>query len=143
MSVAKVPVIVCVIDDDHIFTYGLKKLLEIKGFYTKTIDFGNGKDAIDYLTNPDYVNNLPDIILCDINMPVMDGWEFIQNFEEIKSQTGKKIALYVISSSADAVDIERAKNNPHITDYLLKPLDENYLTEIFKLLQHTKQAQSA
>ncbi|MEO7211356.1 response regulator [Mucilaginibacter sp.] len=130
MSVERKMVTACIIDDDDIFIYGFKKFMEIRGVSAEILNFSNGKEAIDYLKNPFYANNLPDIIFVDINMPVMDGWEFTQNFEEIKSHMGKKISVYFISSSVDINDISRAKNNPAIEDYILKPISESYVADI-------------
>jgi CheY-like chemotaxis protein len=126
-----------IIDDDEIFTYGFRKLASIKGLFDEIIAFSNGKEAINYLTNPQNIHHLPDVLFVDINMPVMNGWEFNVAFEEIKSQLGKHIILYNISSSVDLEDIKRAKSNPLVTDYLLKPLDEAYLADIYHSLQNT------
>ncbi|MES2279715.1 MAG: response regulator [Bacteroidota bacterium] len=124
------------IDDDEIFTYGFNKLTVIKGLFNQILNFSNGQEAIDYLLNPKNSHNLPDVLFVDINMPVMNGWEFNAAFEEIKSQLGKNITIYNISSSVDLDDIKRAKNCPVVTDYLLKPIDEAYLTDIFNSLQN-------
>ncbi|MFD0765158.1 response regulator [Mucilaginibacter lutimaris] len=124
------------VDDDEIFTYGFKKLTVIKGLFNEILNFSNGQEAIDYLINPKNANRLPDVLFVDINMPVMNGWEFNAAFEEIKSQLGKNITIYNISSSVDLDDIRRAKNSPVVTDYLLKPLDEAYLTDIFNSLKN-------
>ncbi|RFZ85810.1 response regulator [Mucilaginibacter terrenus] len=121
----------CIIDDDEIFVYGFKKLMQIKGIHADTLDFSNGKEAIDYLKDPFNTHTLPDVIFVDINMPVMDGWEFTCNYEEIKARLGKKIPVYAISSSIDIDDIIRAKNNSVIKDYILKPIDEAYMKDIF------------
>ncbi|MET3981104.1 YesN/AraC family two-component response regulator [Mucilaginibacter sp. UYP25] len=129
-------VIAGIVDDDEIFTYGFKKLTVIKGLFDEIMNFSNGKEAIDYLLNPQNRNHLPDVLFVDINMPVMNGWEFNIAFEEIKSQLGKNIAIYNISSSIDLEDIKRAKSTPAVIDYLLKPIDEGYLTEIFLSLQN-------
>ena len=130
MSVERQSVTACIIDDDHIFTYGFKKLIELRGIFAEILDFSNGQEAIDYLKDPVSAANLPDVIFVDINMPVMDGWEFTQNFEKIKSRMGKKISVYAISSSVDINDINRAKNNPVIKDYILKPISESYIADI-------------
>jgi CheY-like chemotaxis protein len=127
----------CIIDDDKIFTYGFKKFMQLKGIFAEILDFSNGSEAIDYLKSPAFAGKLPDIIFVDINMPIMDGWEFTQNFEEIKSHLGKNIALYAISSSIDLNDISRAKNNPAIIDYILKPIDELSMAGIINTYQPT------
>jgi len=125
----------CIIDDDEIFIYGFKKFIEIRGVFAEILDFSNGQQAIDYLLNPFHADNLPDLIFVDINMPVMDGWEFMEAFEEIKSQMGKKISVYAVSSSVDINDINRAKNNPVIEDYILKPISESNVADIINSYQ--------
>ena len=124
-----------IVDDDDIFTYGFKKSAAIKHLFNKVLHFGDGREAIEYLKDPHNINHLPDILFLDINMPVMNGWEFIDAFEEIKSQLGKNIPIYIISSSIDLEDIKRAKNNMLIVDYLLKPIDKLYLKNIYDSLQ--------
>jgi CheY-like chemotaxis protein len=126
-----------IVDDDEIFTYGFKKLTAIKGLFDEILSFSNGKEAIDFLKDPQNAQRLPDVLFVDINMPVMNGWEFNDAFEELKSQLGKNITIYNISSSVDVEDIKRAKNSPLIADYLLKPIDEVYLAEIALSLQKT------
>jgi CheY-like chemotaxis protein len=125
-----------IVDDDEIFTYGFRKLTTIKGLFDEILHFSNGQEAIDFLKDPQNGQHLPDVLFVDINMPVMNGWEFNEAFEEIKSQLGKNIILYNISSSIDLEDIKRAKSNPIIADYLLKPIDEEYLAEISQSLQN-------
>lgn len=136
MNTEKKNVTAGIVDDDEIFTYGFKKLTAIKGLFDEILNFSNGKEAIDFLKDPQNGHRLPDVLFVDINMPVMNGWEFNEAFEEIKSQLGKNITLYNISSSIDLEDIKRAKNNPIIADYLLKPIDERYLAEIARSLQN-------
>lgn len=69
--------------------------------------------------------DIPQIIFLDLNMPVMDGWEFLNEFSKIKNQIRKKIDLYVVSSSIDSRDIERAKSIDIVSDYLTKPIKLN------------------
>ena len=125
----------CIIDNSKIYVYGFKKLLSIKDLSNRVTDFSNGNEAIRHLKDPGNACNLPDIIFLDINMPVMDGWEFLKEFEEIKSQLGKKISVYILSASIDSHDIDRAKNITSISDYIFKPVDVQLLQEIFKDLQ--------
>ncbi|MBW4888729.1 response regulator [Mucilaginibacter sp. HMF5004] len=124
---------VCVIDDDKIYIYGLKKLISIKQLSPNLMEFYNGKEAIDFLTDPENLNSLPDIIFLDINMPVMDGWGFMESFVKIKPQLGKKITIYMVSSSINDDDIERAKSISDITDYVIKPISPDTLVELFRL----------
>ena len=124
---------VCVIDDDKIYIYGLKKLITIKELSPNLMEFYNGKEAIDFLINPENQNQLPDIIFLDINMPVMDGWGFMESFVKIKPQLGKKITIYMVSSSINQDDINRAKGISDVTDYVIKPIPQDTLVELFKV----------
>ncbi|WP_419699423.1 response regulator [Mucilaginibacter sp. NFX135] len=135
MIIAAPSVNTCIIDNNQIYAYGLKKLLSIKDLCKQVTHFNNGSEAIAHLKDPGNTQNLPDIIFLDIIMPIMDGWEFMKEFEEIKSQLGKKISVYILSSSIDLHDIDRAKNIPSISDYIFKPVDVKQLQEIFKNLQ--------
>ncbi|MDN3549520.1 response regulator [Mucilaginibacter aquaedulcis] len=125
----------CIIDNNSTYVYGFKKMISLKNAGQQVTHFNNGVEAIDYLKNPLNAFNLPDIIFLDINMPVMNGWEFMNEFVEIKSQLRKKISIYILSASADINDIERAKNISDISDYILKPVDWCRLEEIFNSLQ--------
>ena len=132
MIIAHPSVNACIIDNNEIYVYGFKKLLSIKDLNIQVTDFSNGNEAITYLRDPNNAADLPDIIFLDIVMPVMDGWEFMKEFEEIKSQLGKKISIYMLSSSIDSHDIDRAKNIASISDYIYKPVDIQQLQKIFK-----------
>jgi CheY-like chemotaxis protein len=125
----------CIIDNNSTYVYGFKKMISLKNAGQQVTHFNNGVEAIDYLKNPLNAFNLPDIIFLDINMPVMNGWEFMNEFVEIKSQLRKKISIYILSASADINDIERAKNISDISDYILKPVDWCRLEGIFNSLQ--------
>jgi CheY-like chemotaxis protein len=119
-----------IVDDDSIYVYGLTKLIGIKELNTRLSHFANGEEAIFALKQANKDQNLPDVILLDINMPVMDGWEFLKEFAKIKPQSGKKIAVYMVSSSVDLNDIHRAKSISEVSDYLFKPVRINQLKEV-------------
>ncbi|HET8855533.1 MAG TPA: response regulator [Salinimicrobium sp.] len=124
----------CIIDDDKIYVNLVKKIIEIKKLSKNLLIFKNGKEALDHF-QPIIENmteaNLPDIIFLDLNMPVMDGWEFLGEFIKIKNNFNKKIVLYVVSSSIDPRDLERARSFQLVTDYLIKPIGLKQFEEIF------------
>jgi CheY-like chemotaxis protein len=122
-----------VVDDDKIYVYGLKKLINIKQLCSNLVEFENGKDAIDFLSDPKNAEQLPDVIFLDIDMPVMDGWDFMENYTRIKPRLGKKITVYMVSSSINEDDINRAKNISDVTDYVIKPVSHDKLLELFKV----------
>ncbi|MGA8853768.1 MAG: response regulator [Christiangramia sp.] len=126
----------CIIDDDKIYVNLVKKIIEIKKLSENLLIYKNGKEALDYfkeiMENATDENKLPDIIFLDLNMPVMDGWEFLNEFIKIKNNLNKKITLYVVSSSIDPRDLERARSINLVTDYLIKPIELKKFEKIFE-----------
>ncbi len=123
--------ILCIVDDDDIYKYSIKRTLKNKELTKKILTFSNGEEAIDFMIkNLNENENLPDIIFLDINMPIMDGFQFMEEYVKIKPRVGKEILIYMVSSSIDTYDIKRAKSISEVSDYLMKPISPNELTEL-------------
>jgi CheY-like chemotaxis protein len=123
------------IDDDDIFVYLTRRTIE----QTKLIElirvFGNGLDALDFLKeNINNVDALPEIILLDLSMPIMDGWQFLEEFTLLNPSIGKKITIYICSSSISPDDINRAKSINEVSDYIIKPITMDRLIDLIKEL---------
>jgi CheY-like chemotaxis protein len=121
-----------VIDDDFIFQTIAKKIIQKTGVFTEPSAFTNGKEAIDALKKA-LENNaieLPNIILLDINMPVMDGWEFMEEFIRLKHNLKDTINIYIVSSSIAVEDREKAASYTDIMGYLAKPVTVSDLLAI-------------
>jgi CheY-like chemotaxis protein len=124
--------IIWVIDDDFIYQTIIRKLIQKSGVFSAHSSFINGKEAIITLNNTLGENDfLPDIILLDINMPVMDGWEFMEEIKMIKSKISKKIIIYIVSSSIALEDKNKAKTFTDIIGYIPKPISVADLLSIF------------
>jgi CheY-like chemotaxis protein len=126
---------VCIIDDDPIFVYGTKVLLNYNGRFCSTvIVHEDGKEALDSLTSMvKSGDKLPDVIFLDLNMPIMDGWEFLDEF--IKLPMENKPRVYIVSSSIDNQDIEKAKGYDIVKDFIVKPLSDAILADLFKIIE--------
>lgn len=119
---------VMIIDDDEIHNYLFSKRLTNVGFTDNVIEFTKASDALTYLKNNIRTKeNLPDVIFLDLQMPVFDGWDFINVYEELKEKTDKEILLFTLSSSVNPKDLTKAKNNQHVVEYIQKPLMEDEL----------------
>ncbi|MCX6206140.1 MAG: response regulator [Bacteroidetes bacterium] len=122
---------ICLIDDDEIYIFLMKKSFVAMGVNNEVLSFLNGADAMEELIklkNNDEI--LPSIILLDINMPIMDGWEFLKEFRKLHSNISQKIKVYIVSSSIANEDIEKSKTFPEIVDYLTKPVELDTLVSI-------------
>lgn len=121
----------CLIDDDFIHQFGMKRMIQRYQTSVGVIEFSNGLDAINFFKSPHENDEIPEVVFLDINMPVMNGWEFMEEFVKIRNNIQKKIDVYILSSSTDTMDIQKAKSNPEITDYIVKPLRPDMLKKIF------------
>lgn len=123
--------IIWVVDDDVIYQTIINKLIQKSGVFFINSSFMNGKEAITSLHKIVEDNdNLPDIILLDINMPVMDGWEFMEELKNLKSKIKNQIKIYIVSSSIAIEDKDKSKTFDCIVGYITKPITINDLLAI-------------
>jgi two-component system chemotaxis response regulator CheY len=123
---------VFVVDDDKIYHFILKNLLSKNAIAISPCFCENGFDALEKLKEKITTNNLPDVIMLDINMPVMDGWQFLEEFKKLKADFNLQTPIYLVTSSNDALDINRAKAYENeIVDYFIKPINEEDICKIF------------
>ncbi|RDI57565.1 response regulator [Flavobacterium glaciei] len=122
-----------IIDDDKL-TVKLMTILIAKSEFCEEIQsFNNAQLAIDKLKE-NWNNSaiLPDAILLDLNMPVMDGWQFLDEFIQLPKQ--KEISIFIMTSSIDPADIEMAKTYQVVKHYIMKPITANKLDMLCKLI---------
>ncbi|MCO6148479.1 two-component system response regulator [Flavobacterium sp. NRK1] len=123
-----------VIDDDKIYHFLLKNLFKQNGIDVASTFFINGYDAIEHIkSNKDKDSDiLPDLILLDVNMPIMNGWQFLEEFGKLSPGLQKKPTIYMISSSNNEVDINKSKEfEGAVKGYFLKPICKEDLDKIF------------
>ncbi len=124
-----------VIDDDDINIFIIKKIVEKTGFDIEMVSRNNGQQALDYLNETIAQHKaLPSLVLIDINMPVMNGWEFIEAYEELNIE--QKVDMYILSSSVYENDIEKTKGYKTVRGFISKPLSMERLTELIKAIRH-------
>jgi len=127
--------IIALIDDDDIFQLTASRTIKSIQVTDKVLQFLNGDDALTFLkSNANDPAALPDIIFLDINMPLVDGWMFLEDFAVLKSSLNKKeIIIYMISSSIDPRDVNRANHNPEVKEYVIKPVSREKFIELLTL----------
>lgn len=124
-----------IVDDDPITVFGIRKILD-KIVECENIEaFANGKLALEsIIKSPAEDGGVPEIIFLDINMPIMDGWQFLQEF--IKLPISEKVRINIITSSIDSADREtwefyKTKTH-HLVTFVNKPIRSEELIKITK-----------
>ncbi|MES2003674.1 MAG: response regulator [Bacteroidota bacterium] len=126
--------IVCVIDDDNIYQYTARVILESTGLIKEIQSFYDGNEALNFIKKNIHQSreSLPDVIFLDINMPVMNGWEFLDEYNKLSTNLTKPILVYVVSSSVNSTDMQRSRAYETVTDYLVKPVNRNTYQELME-----------
>ena len=129
------PFHILIIDDDEINNFIAAKLIDKIQPKAKVITCVNGLEGINHVKNK--LNNqdeFPDIILLDINMPVMNGWEFLDEYEIFKKEIKKKVSINMLSSSVYNDDILKAKTYKTVNKFISKPLTVEKIKDLYKSL---------
>ena len=112
----------------------LTKLIDIRKLAEEIIVFKNGEEALNHFVSSfkdPQGQPVPQIILLDLNMPIMDGWGFLEELSKHDFPALHNCTLYIVSSSINPVDIERSKHFNLVKDFIVKPIGPNELIEIF------------
>jgi CheY-like chemotaxis protein len=124
---------IMLVDDDDISSFIYRKIIEKAGLTQDHIStFLKGKDALSHLESTiDNVTEFPDLILLDINMPIMDGWGFLDEYaERVWPNLNKRVVVCMLSSSVYQEDINRAFGYAQVSDYVSKPLTSVVLEDL-------------
>ncbi|NDB60814.1 response regulator [bacterium] len=103
-------------------------IIEEMNIAEKIVMVKDGAEALYYLN--DNNNTLPEIIFLDINMPEMNGWEFLEEYRHLDPATKSKIKIVILSTSANPDDITRAEETNDVADFETKPLDKDAIENI-------------
>lgn len=125
------------IDDDEIFVFLTQKTIEKTNFSGEVTVFTNGKKALDQLTMIAGNNEmLPGIIFLDLSMPVMDGWQFLEEFVLLKPKFENAITIYIVSSSVSPHELQKAAGISDVSDFIIKPVSKERFIEIIRNLDN-------
>jgi CheY-like chemotaxis protein len=126
---------VMLVDDSELDNFINEKIIESNHFAKKIYITSSAKSALEFINNliimgEEYAEAYPDVIFIDINMPMMDGFQFIEFFEKNTERYKKKPKLVILTSSVYHEDIQRAKDISHNIVFLNKPLSSELLSSI-------------
>ena len=127
---------VMLVDDNDTDNFIHKRVIELTGFAKNIIVKNSGKSALEYLdTNKNSLELLPDIIFLDINMPIVDGFVFLFEYENFPEDLKNKCKIVILSSSDSKRDIDRIVDNEYVINFITKPLSEDSLEKLKKFLK--------
>lgn len=120
------------IDDDETTNFINELMISEMGITDQILQAQNGKEGLDLLLKQvEEKKCLPEIILLDINMPVMDGFEFLEEYQKLDIPGKSSVVIVMLTTSLHPTDMERTKQ-AGITDYINKPLKENSIRQILE-----------
>ncbi len=125
---------VMLIDDNEIDNFINQKMIEGCDFSNRIYVHTSSKSALEFLTNltaKDIPKELiPTVIFLDINMPIMDGFQFIEEFEKFHEDMKKYIRIIILTSSMDPIDLEKSRKYGLVQKFINKPLSMDSLDSI-------------
>jgi CheY-like chemotaxis protein len=127
---------ILLVDDDEPTNFINRMIIEEAGCTIHIQIAESGRDALDYLSHcgkfadtPER-NPCPDLILLDVNMPAMDGWEFLTQYKELSQAQKAEIVVVMLTTSLNPDDVARAESIPEISGFRNKPLTTGMLRKI-------------
>lgn len=120
------------IDDDSVNNMICKLTIEMVSNKSEVVTFTNPSQGFDFIVNEygSKAEQRPTVLLLDINMPVMSGWEFLERFDNMKDDVKKLFRIYILSSSVDPRDKQRSYANKNVKGFLVKPLVKDNVVDI-------------
>ena len=127
---------VMLVDDNDTDNFIHKRVIELTKFSKNIIVKNSGKSALEYLdSNKNNIELLPDIIFLDINMPIVDGFVFLFEYENFPEDLKNKCKIVILSSSDSKRDIDRIVDNEYVINFITKPLSDDSLEKLKKFLK--------
>ena len=134
---------ILLIDDDPIGIYLSERLLKHEGFFDMFTTFRSPVEGLAFLQRQIPAGLLPQVILLDLNMPLIAGWGLLDKLKPHQAQLQGQCVIYLLSSSLDPSDIARAKEHPLVTQLIHKPLNGSKIHEIHEQVQTMTSSQKS
>ncbi|MEN7549659.1 response regulator [Rapidithrix thailandica] len=122
-----------VVDDNEVVHFIIDEIVKKYQLAKRLLPFLDGESAIEFFkTACEEQEALPDLLLLDINLPGLDGWDFLEEFAKIQSNLKKELTIYMLSSSINEQDMEKAAYNPFVSGYVTKPVTAEKLKNLLE-----------
>ncbi len=122
---------ILLVEDDPITVMVCDRIIKMSGFSNEVLTKANGQEALDHLKELiSSHSKLPDIIFLDINMPVMNGWDFLEEFEQVKQGLPHFPRIFILSSTVDPEDYKKAGEFSTVEGFISKPLTKEHLLDV-------------
>ena len=119
---------ILLVDDDEEDNYFHSIVINKLNIVNQIDVANNGLEALSYLK--DGKNSLPDVIFLDLNMPKMNGWEFLEEYKVLSPEQKAKVLIVILTTSANPDDIRRAKEMEEVSGFSTKPLSAEFLDKL-------------
>lgn len=126
---------IMVVDDNPIDRYIAEKTIRKYHFAENILQMPSAVEALTYLSEGETNNVIPEIILLDINMPEINGFEFLDKYAQLPESIRRNITVFMLSTSLNEDDINTAEQNPFVEKFLNKPLNEETLHTIKQIIK--------
>lgn len=123
-----------IIDDSKLDCFIAEKIIRNTGRGEDIRSFTMAKEALEHISKSLVAEGRKTIVIVDIQMPLMNGFEFVEAFEQLPEATRKDYVIYMLSSSINENDLNRVQSYPSIKQFLNKPLTSNMLSTLLEML---------
>lgn len=123
--------LIAVVQDDSMYRTIMQRLLQNSELFFDVLTFDNGLTILSYLKETNRVEKIPDIILLDVNMPIMDGWTFLEQYQSLASTLSKHSHIFTHTASINEEDMQRASQHSCVVGNIPAPLRLKVIQEQF------------
>lgn len=123
-----------VIDDDNVNNMVCNAAIKTATGGTLPVCFNNPVEGLNYMEH-EYLSKtqgVPTILFLNLNMPQMNGWEWLYRFEQLPQTIKQHVNIYILSSSVNPEDFKKANDNIYVNGYIFKPLNKEKVLDILE-----------
>jgi CheY-like chemotaxis protein len=126
---------IMIVDDDEIYHLLFSEIIVLADVANKISPFLTVEESLNYLNTTD---DLPELIFLDINMPGLDGWDFLKEFDKLNENIKNKVRIVMLSSSIFEEDRIKALQNKYVTEFVVKPINVEKVKSLVKELPNQR-----